>query len=72
MLKFLKMTYIIADNAHIIEFINTIKIIINKQKQQTATLMKINIYTAALQFRTAVIIIKLLSVHEISMHLIKK
>ena len=72
MLKFLKMTYVIADNAHIIEFINAIKIIINKQKQQTATLMKINMYTAALQFRTAVIIIKSLSVHEISMYFIRK
>ena len=48
MSKFLKIIYIIADNAHIAEFINAVKTIISKQKQQTAALMKVNMYATAL------------------------
>ena len=42
------MTYITADNVHIAEFINTVKTIISKQKQQMTTFMKANIYVTAL------------------------
>ena len=45
MSKSLKMIHVTADNAHIAELINTVKIIISKQKQQTAALMKANTYT---------------------------
>ena len=46
--KFLKMIYVIADNAHIAELINTIKTMISKQKQQTAAFMRVNTYVIAL------------------------
>ena len=48
MSKSLKMTYVTADNAHIAELINAVKAMISKQKQQTAALMRANMYVIAL------------------------
>ena len=42
------MTYVIVNNAHIAELINAIKVMINKQKQQTTIFMKMNTYMTAL------------------------
>ena len=72
MSKFLKMTYVIADNAHIAELINAVKTMISKQKQQMTALMKANTYTAALQFRTAAAATELFSVCEILTHLTRE
>jgi len=47
------MTHVTADNAHIAELINTVKAMINKQKQQTAALTKINTYITTLKFEVA-------------------
>ena len=66
MSKFLKIIYIIADNAHIAEFINAVKTIISKQKQQTAALMRMNTYVTALQFRTTVTATESFSVYKVS------
>ena len=65
MSKFLKITYIIINNAHITELINVVKTIISKQKQQTTILMKINMYTTVLQFKTAAAVTESFSVHKI-------
>ena len=51
MLKFLKMTCVTADNAHIAELINAVKVMISKQKQQATALIEATSFTAALWFR---------------------
>ena len=48
MSKSLKIIYIITDNAHIVELINTVKTMISKQKQQMTALMKVNTYITTL------------------------
>ena len=71
-LKFLKITHVITDNAHIAELINTVKIIINKQKQQTTALTKINIYAAALRFRATAAVTKFSLIYKVSTHLTRE
>ena len=66
------MIYVIADNAHIAELINVVKIMISKQKQQMTALMRVNMYTIALQFRAAAAVTESLSVHEVSTHLARE
>ena len=65
MSKSLKMTCVIADNAHIAELINAVKTMISKQKQQTAAFMKVNMYTAVLWFRAAAAATESFSVCEV-------
>ena len=72
MSKFLKMTYVIADNAHIAELINAVKTMISKQKQQTAAFMRANMYTAALWFEAAAAATESFSVHKILTHLVRE
>jgi len=72
MSKFLKMTHIIVDNAHIAELINTVKTMISKQKQQTAVLMRVNTYAAALWFRAAAAVTKSLLVCKVLMCLTRE
>ena len=72
MSKFLKMTCITADNAHIAELINAVKAMISKQKQQTAAFIKTNMYVTALQFRAAVAATKSFLVCEISTHFMRE
>src|SRR5947207_13085565 len=72
MSKFLKMTHVTADNAHIAELINAVKTMISKQKQQMTALMKINIYVTALQFRTAAAATESFSVCEVLMCLMRE
>ena len=66
------MIYVIANNAHIAEFINAVKTMISKQKQQMTALMKTNMYTAALQFEAATAVTESSSVHKILTHLTRK
>ena len=40
MLRFLKMTCVTADNAHIAELINAVKVMISKQKQQATAFIE--------------------------------
>ena len=40
MLKSLEMTRVTADNTHIAELINAVKVMISKQKQQATAFMK--------------------------------
>ena len=72
MSKFLKMTYVIADNAHIAELINAVKTIISKQKQQTAAFMRANMYVTALWFEAAAAVTESSSVCEVLMCLMKE
>ena len=72
MSKFLKMIYIITDNAHIAKLINTVKTMISKQKQQITVFMRANTYTAVLQFRAAAAVTESFSVCEVSTHLIRE
>src|SRR5437773_7037905 len=72
MSKFLKMTHITADNAHIAELINTVKTMISKQKQQMTAFMRVNMYMTALQFKTAAAVTESLSVCKILMCLARK
>ena len=72
MSKSLKMIYIITDNAHIAELINTVKTMTSKQKQQMTALMRANMYMTALQFRAAAAVTESLSVHEVSTHLVRE
>ena len=72
MSKSLKMTCVIADNAHIAELINAIKTMISKQKQQMTALMRVNMYVTVLQFRTAAAVTESFSVCEILMHLTRE
>ena len=65
MSKSLKMTCVIADNAHIVELINAVKIMISKQKQQTTTLMRANMYMTVLWFEAAAAVTESSSVHEV-------
>ena len=65
MSKSLKMTCVIADNAHITELINTVKTMISKQKQQTTALMRANMYAAVLQFKAAAAATESFSVHKV-------
>ena len=48
MLKSLKMTHVTADNAHIAELTNAVKVMISKQKQQATVLMKVISFVTAL------------------------
>src|SRR5437773_604943 len=72
MSKFLKMTHIITNNAHIAEFINAVKTMISKQKQQMTAFMKANMYMTALQFKTAVAATESSSIHKVSTHLTRE
>ena len=72
MSKFLKMTYVIADNAHIVKLMNTVKTMISKQKQQMTALMKADTYTAAFRFKAVTATAELFSVHEILTHLTRE
>ena len=72
MSKFLKIIHVIADNTHIAELINVIKIMISKQKQQAAAFMKANMYVIAFQFRIILTATRFSSVHEISTCLARK
>src|SRR5947207_1142281 len=72
MSKSLKMTCVTADNTHIAELINAVKVMINKQKQQAATLIRAISFTAALQFRAAVAATEFSSVHEVLMCLTRE
>ena len=66
------MTYVTADNAHIVELINAVKTMISKQKQQTTAFMKVNMYMTALQFRTAAAATKSLLIHKVLMCLTRE
>ena len=72
MSKFLKITYIITNNAHIVELINAVKAIISKQKQQTAAFMRANMYVTTLQFEAAITATESFSVCEVLMCLARK
>ena len=72
MSKFLKMTYVTADNAHIAELINAVKTMISKQKQQMTALMRVNMYVTVLQFEAAAAVTESFSVCEISICLMKE
>ena len=72
MSKFLKMTCITADNAHIAELINTIKTMISKQKQQITAFVKANLYAAVLWFEAAAAVTRSLSVCEVLMCLVRE
>ena len=65
MSKSLKIICIIINNIHIAELINTVKIMISKQKQQAAALMKANMYVTVLQFEVMIAATEFFSVHEI-------
>ena len=66
------MTHVIANNAHIAKFINAVKTIISKQKQQMTAFMKANTYMTALQFEAAVTATESLSVCEVLTCLTRK
>ncbi len=70
--KSLKMICIITDNAHIAKLINTVKTMISKQKQQTAALIRVNIYMIALWFRAAAAVTESFSVHKVLMCLMRE
>ena len=72
MSKSLKITHVIANNAHIVELTNIVKTMISKQKQQMIDLMKTNTYTAIFKFRAVTAAAESLSVCEISTHLAKE
>ena len=72
MSKFLKMTCIIANNAHIVELTNAIKAMISKQKQQAAAFMKVNMYMTAFKFETVTVAAESSSVYKILMHLTRE
>src|SRR6266487_1526134 len=72
MSKSLKMTHVIANNAHIAELINAVKTMISKQKQQMTAFMKANTYATVLQFRTTVAATESSSVHEVSTCLVRE
>ncbi len=66
------MTCVIADNAHIAELINAVKIMISKQKQQTTALMRVNMYMIALQFEAAAAVTESFSVCEVLICLVRE
>ena len=72
MSKSLKMTHVIADNAHITELINAVKAIINKQKQQTTAFTRANTYAAAFKFRAAAAAVEFFSICKVSTYLTRE
>ena len=72
MLKSLKMTHVTADNAHIAELINAVKVMISKQKQQATAPIKAISFTVILQFRVTAAATGLPLIHEISTHLARE
>ena len=65
MSKFLKMTCVIADNAHIVKLMNAVKAMISKQKQQMTAFMRANTYIITFKFEAVTTAAESSSVCEI-------